>query len=390
MLKIPQKIEHVIENLQNKGYEAYIVGGCVRDMLLGKEPHDFDVTTNATPEETMSCFEKTVPTGIKHGTITVIIEGTPIEVTTFRTESEYKDHRRPDSVEFVSNLKEDLARRDFTVNAFAYNHNSGIVDFFCGKSDLDNKILRAVGEPEKRFNEDALRILRLFRFASTLGFKPEEKTLNAAIKYADTLKNISGERIFSEVYKAVTGENFSVISPLLSSNGLEFLTITENPDFELIKKLRNENELAFFAFLYLSKADIKTVLKKLKISNKLKNFCIDMEKILSFPLPVTKAEIKKTLCNYNEEVFSNMLLYRKAENIINTTKTEKNFKEILSQNEPYLISHLEINGNDLKEFGINGSKVGEILKKLQEIVIENPQYNNKSKLIEKINKIIGN
>lgn len=390
MLKIPQKIEHVIENLQNKGYEAYIVGGCVRDMLLGKEPHDFDVTTNATPEETMSCFEKTVPTGIKHGTITVIIEGTPIEVTTFRTESEYKDHRRPDSVKFVSNLKEDLARRDFTVNAFAYNHSSGIVDFFCGKSDLDNKILRAVGDPEKRFNEDALRILRLFRFASTLGFKPEEKTLNAAIKYTDTLKNISGERIFSEIYKAVTGESFSVISPLLSSNGLEFLTITETPDFELIKKLRNENELAFFAFLYLSKSEIQTVLNKLKVSNKLKKFCIDMEKILSFPLPVIKADIKKTLCNYSVEIFSNMLIYRKAENIINTAETEKNYKEILSQNEPYLISHLEINGNDLKKLGINGSKVGKVLKKLQRKIIENPQYNNKPKLIEELYKIIGN
>ncbi len=182
MFKIPQNALLVINRLTQNGYKAYIVGGCVRDILLDKTPHDFDITTNAKPNEIISLFEKTVPTGIKHGTVTVILRDEPIEVTTFRTDRDYTDNRRPDNVTFVDDLKEDLARRDFTVNALAYNKTEGLKDFFGGQDDLQNKILRAVGNPEKRFREDALRILRLFRFASTLGFSIEEQTLNDAIK----------------------------------------------------------------------------------------------------------------------------------------------------------------------------------------------------------------
>ena len=191
MLFIPPNVEFVIETLQKNGYEAYVVGGCVRDMLTGKTPHDFDVTTDATPEEVIKLFEKTVPTGIKHGTVTVLIGGTPVETTTYRTEGNYKDHRRPESVSFVKSLREDLSRRDFTVNAMAYNSKDGVKDYFSGREDIEKSILRAVGDPEKRFNEDALRILRLFRFSSVLKFKPDGATLAAALKFADLLKEIS-------------------------------------------------------------------------------------------------------------------------------------------------------------------------------------------------------
>ena len=192
---IPSKIEYVLSVLHNAGHKAYIVGGCVRDLLCGKEPHDFDITTSALPQEVSALFEKTVETGIKHGTVTVIIDRTPIEVTTFRTEGAYINHRRPDSVSFVSAVDEDLSRRDFTVNAMCYNHSEGLIDLFGGKADIENRILRAVGEPKARFCEDALRILRLFRFAATLGFSIEEKTLSAAIECAPFLKSISAERI---------------------------------------------------------------------------------------------------------------------------------------------------------------------------------------------------
>ena len=186
-ISIPQPASQIIKTLSAHGYEAYVVGGCVRDMLMDITPHDYEITTSASPEIILSLFEKTVPTGIKHGTVTVINSGFAAEVTTYRTDGEYSDHRRPERVTFVKSLKEDLARRDFTVNAIAYNENEGIKDFFGGREDIINKILRAVGEPKKRFCEDALRILRLFRFASVLEFTPEEATLKNALKCAPLL-----------------------------------------------------------------------------------------------------------------------------------------------------------------------------------------------------------
>ena len=189
MFKIPKKIEYVLKTLNKNGFEAFIVGGCVRDMLLGKTPSDFDITTSALPTDIEHLFEKTVPTGIKHGTVTVIIDNSPIEVTTFRCDGDYNDNRHPEKIEFVSDIKEDLARRDFTVNALAYNEAVGLVDFYNGQDDLRNKILKAVGNPNKRFEEDALRILRLFRFSSVLDFSIEENTLNAALAKGHLLKN---------------------------------------------------------------------------------------------------------------------------------------------------------------------------------------------------------
>jgi len=208
MFEIPQAQEFIINRLAQNGHKAYIVGGCVRDILLGKTPDDYDITTSATPQEIITLFEKTIPTGIKHGTVTVVVDGTAVEVTTFRTENGYTDNRRPDEVNFVSDIKEDLSRRDFTINAMAYNKQEGLIDLFDGRADLENKILRTVGNSEKRFKEDALRILRLFRFASVLGFQIEESTLHSAIENAHLLENVSRERIFTELKKAIKGENF--------------------------------------------------------------------------------------------------------------------------------------------------------------------------------------
>lgn len=388
MQKIPSEIEFLIDFLEKNDFEGYLVGGCVRDMLLNKQPHDFDVATNATPEQTMSIFKKTVPTGIKHGTVTVIINEIPIEVTTYRTESEYTDHRRPQSISFVTSLEADLARRDFTVNAMAYNPKTGLVDCFDGRNDLNMGILRAVGNPEKRFCEDALRILRLFRFSSQLGFRCEEKTLSAAIKYADTLKHLSGERIFTELFKCTAGKNPAALSPLIKNRGLEFLGIAKEPDYSAIKALP-KNELRLFALLRLSGADITAALERLRASNKIKEYCSVLEELTSRHVTSESTEIKRLLCKFSEAELSDALIYKKTVFGCDTAKAAEILKKIITNNEPYLISHLKITGNDLKALGFSGRETGKALSALQAAVIAEPQINQKQKLIEKL-KNIGN
>ncbi|MBO5357714.1 MAG: CCA tRNA nucleotidyltransferase [Clostridia bacterium] len=369
MFKIPEKIEYVIEKLTKNGFEAYIVGGCVRDILLLKTPHDYDVTTSATPDEIISVFDRTIPTGIKHGTVTVLIDDEPIEVTTFRTDGEYLDSRRPESVQFVRNLADDLSRRDFTVNAMAYNHEKGLCDLFYGQEDLAAKILRAVGDPETRFKEDALRILRLFRFASTLNFKIEEKTFDAAIKCAHLLPKVSTERVMAELKTALTGENFRVIKPLIDCGGLKFIGVDACPDFNLIKA---NNDKPYLCLYLLLSGNIKC---NLKLSNKEKAYIEGLNKIVSMPT-ATKADIKRCLAATNQEITRDLLALK------NTPDTLLN--EVLKAKEPYLIGHLKITGNDLIEKGIKGEKIGEILSRLQQKVIDDPTFNTKAKLLNEI------
>ena len=205
---LPPNVGAVLGKLQNAGYEAYIVGGSVRDALRGLTPHDYDMTTSATPEEVKEVFagDRVVETGIKHGTVTVMVSGEPVEITTYRVDGDYRDHRHPDSVTFTRSLTEDLARRDFTMNAIAYAPGIGFVDPFGGCADIDARIIRAVGEPERRFEEDALRILRALRFSSVLGFSIAEATAAAAYQKRDLLLNVSAERVREEVMKLLGGD----------------------------------------------------------------------------------------------------------------------------------------------------------------------------------------
>ena len=202
-INIPTKVKMIIDKYYESGFEAFMVGGCVRDALLGRAPEDYDITTSALPNITESLFKKTIPTGIQHGTVTVIIEGENYEVTTYRTEGRYLDNRHPSDVQFVTNIKEDLARRDFTINAFAYNDKAGLIDYFNGFEDLNNQIIRAVGDADKRFQEDALRMLRAIRFSCQLGFSIEPSTLKAIKTNAKLIKNISMERIRDEFCKII-------------------------------------------------------------------------------------------------------------------------------------------------------------------------------------------
>ena len=213
MKGIPENIINVLDRLHAAGHEAYIVGGCVRDLLMGRVPGDFDVCTSALPEETERVFsgERVIETGIKHGTVTVLSGGTPVEITTFRVDGHYSDGRHPDSVSFSRTLSEDLARRDFTVNAMAWSKQSGIVDLYGGRTDIESGVLRCVGDPEQRFSEDALRILRALRFAATLGFEIEPRTDSAARKLCGTLSLVSGERKRVELEKLLTGEHAGTV-----------------------------------------------------------------------------------------------------------------------------------------------------------------------------------
>ncbi len=373
MLKIPSKIQYVIDTLYSAGYEAYTVGGCVRDMLMGKTPDDYDIAASAPPDKIQELFEHTVPTGIKHGTVTVIIDREPIEVTTYREENGYADNRRPDRVEFVTDLEKDLKRRDFTVNAIAYNPKDGLKDFFGGKEDIKNKILRAVGNPYERFSEDALRILRLFRFASTLGFDIEKQTLDASLELCKGLENISAERIFTELYKAVKGENFKVISFLLDCGGLNFLNIPKKPDFGLIKKCRENADLAFYIFI--SSGDTQKILDKLKASNKLKNYCKALSLLKSMPCPSNKSEIKEMLNIAGEEILKDYLkTFDKGEDIT------KILDEVIENNEPYSVKHLKISGKTVKALGYSGNEIGEALERARKYVVLHPECNNKDDL----------
>ena len=370
MLKIPENIAFVLDTLAQNGYEAYIVGGCVRDASLGILPSDFDVTTSAKPKEVMGLFEKTVPTGIKHGTVTVISENQPVEVTTFRTDGEYNDSRHPLNVEFVANLEEDLSRRDFTVNAMAYNEGKGLIDLFGGIEDLESKILRAVGDPEKRFKEDALRILRLFRFASQLDFSIEENTLKAALKLQKGLEKISRERIFSEIQKAVNGKNPKAILPLISAGGLGFLNITNTPDFTHI----DNPDLKLFVFLNSSSYDPVGVLRELKASNRQ----IELTKkllLLQDTEIKTRVQIKNTLFSTD---FDSVKLYLELKN---AQEQQRFLEEIIKNREPYLISHLKISGEDLISLGFKGRQIGRLLEYLRQSVVQDKEKNKKETLI---------
>ena len=388
MLFLPSDTEYIIETLQKNGYEAYAVGGCVRDMLNGDTPHDFDITTSAEPEAVISLFKKTVPTGIKHGTVTVIINGVPNEVTTYRTDGEYRDHRRPDSVIFVKSLREDLARRDFTVNAMAYNKRDGLKDFFGGKQDIQNRILRAVGEPERRFYEDALRILRLFRFSSVLGFNIEENTLKAALEYAPTLKSVSAERIYSELLKTLCGKNPAALKPLTDISGLRFSGLTSDPDYGILPLLGSA-DTKLFAFLYSGGAEVSPALDFLRVPNKTKKAARDMLTLLNMPFPKTKPEIKEMLYLTSPVSVENYFDYKAAygENCENARNM---LSEIIENAEPYKISDLKIRGEDLKKLGIRGRETGEMLEALRKYVIPDPTLNTKSRLLEEIKNLRSN
>lgn len=384
---LPEEVKKILSVLEYKGFKAYIVGGCVRDILMKKAPHDYDIATSASPEQIKSLFNKTADTGIKHGTVTVIENGIPFEVTTFRTESGYSDLRRPDKVYFVKDIKEDLSRRDFTMNAIACSLNGEIADPFGGQNDIKNKIIKTVGNPNKRFSEDALRILRLFRFSSALNFLPEKNTLNAALELSNELKKISTERIVSELKKTVCSDFPENSEPLLNIKALSFLGIENCPRLNKLKLLKNNPELRMFAFLKESSQNAAQTAKNLKLSRKESDKINDLlyiEKNLKFENKINIKEIMSKL--KDPETFDDYADYAKFFKDFNGEKLKADYREIVINKEPYKISDLAVDGSVISAFGISGKEVGAELERLLKTVIVNPEQNKKELLLKMINK----
>lgn len=309
-IELPQNVKSIINKLADCGYKAYAVGGCVRDSLLGRTPYDWDITTNATPDEVKNVFKdgKIFETGIKHGTITLVLDGTNYEITTFRTEGKYSDMRHPDSVEFANSIYDDLSRRDFTVNAMAYSHIDGLRYTDGALDDLKNKVIRTVGKADKRFSEDALRILRALRFSAVLGFKIHPDTEASISKNFGLLKYVSCERIKTELFKMICGKNFkyictayeNVLSQLLDDADISNLTDSFFKNNTLYK-----SEIVFGAFLNLVCNDTDKICNKLKLSNAEK-YIVKLGKTVYNNNP-DKSFVLKLVCDMGYNDFLSLL-----------------------------------------------------------------------------------
>jgi len=439
-INIPKEAELAISILNKNGFEAYIVGGCVRDSIIGIEPSDWDITTSALPNEIVNCFEghRVIETGIKHGTVTVIINKTSLEITTYRIDGDYKDNRRPEYVQYTSNIKNDLERRDFTINAMAYNDKDGLIDLYGGIKDIEQKIIRCVGDPDKRFNEDGLRILRALRFASVLGFEIENNTSYSIIKSRDLLTNIALERINVEFNKLIVGCNFKYILHKYSLVVSVFI-----PEIELLYNnsiTHNEYEFGLFQYtlhvmsnstkdLYMRLAIIFNEVEKLSLcDNEVKNKIINLNcpiKTTNMTLNImrnlkydnetihivrnlvlycdsemqpTSMDVKAWLNKTGIDIFKRLLVIKKA--YIKTTdnlqyeklnvikQIEVILDDILEKNQCYSLKGLAVNGDDLLEMGIlKGKHIGEVLNELLNLVI-NEKLDNKKELL--INYIKSN
>ena len=432
-ISLPRDVNTIITRLEGAGFEAFCVGGAVRDSLMGIVPGDWDVTTSATPEEIKKVFSdyKTIDTGIAHGTVTVLCDKTPYEVTTYRIDGEYSDNRRPESVSFTRNLEDDLSRRDFTINAIAYHPTKGIVDLFRGQDDIYNSIIKTVGDAHVRFNEDGLRIMRALRFSAVLGFTIEEETRKAIHENKDLLKNISVERISVELVKLIQGKNafnvlmeysdvFSVIIPEIAPavgftqygkkhayDVWEHIchtvdTIPQDKDLRLTMllhdlgkvpthKLNDKGESTFKNHAAIGGEMAKEILTRLKFDKKTINRVSFLVGNHDFEPPETKIELKKHLKTKTPDDIRTLLVIKKSDRGAlsesyrdiseGTKKTLQWLTEIEENNECCKISQLQVSGNDLLQAGYKGEEVGKTLEKLLDGVIEEKVGNNKRDLL---------
>lgn len=382
-MNLPKDVNYIISKLLSAGYEAFVVGGAVRDFLLGDAPGDYDITTSAVPGEVKAVFnsEKTVDTGIKHGTVSVILKHKAYEVTTYRIDGEYLDARHPESVSFTRNINEDLARRDFTVNAMAYNETRGLVDLFGGQEDLERGVIRAVGLAEKRFEEDALRILRALRFASRLDFKIEESTSKAIFEKAELLEKVARERIYTEWIKLLSGKGaYRIINEYrdVISLFIPELSKISLPEEESFKKA--DFDLRFISlFKDLSAAKWLTALDGLRADNKMKllgkALLENLEKELT-----TEYEMKLMLSKIGEE-YTEKLIKLKALCQRAQGSEEAIFKKVIESGEAYRLSDMKLSGKDLSEMGIFGRETGEILAKALDSVMRGEVKNERNALL---------
>lgn len=409
-IQIPSHVEYIIGKLNQNGYEAFAVGGCVRDTLLGRTPGDWDITTSARPEQVKALFRRTIDTGIQHGTVTVMLERTGYEVTTYRIDGEYEDGRHPRQVEFTSDLLEDLKRRDFTINAMAYSHETGIVDAFGGMEDLEKRVIRCVGEPMERFEEDALRILRAIRFSAQLDFSIEEKTREAITRIAPNLAKVSRERVQMELTKLLCSDHPEQIRQVyeteISRYVSEEFSCLPWEKAEISPALPKEKYVRWAAFLRCvcptEQDSWQTDLSCEKAAGK--NFCEEREKAVRAGGKILRdlkldnetigrvktltswcgekllpeaPSVRRAMSKMEPEVWDALVeLNQYGDEILCLTK------EIRAAGDCLDLKHLAVNGRDLMSAGVRpGKDMGEILNRMLQEVLERPENNQKEILM---------
>lgn len=436
-IELPDKVKAIIHRLQSHGYEAYAVGGCVRDSILGRIPEDWDITTQAMPKETKALFSHTIDTGIAHGTITVFLDGEGFEVTTYRIDGKYEDSRRPSEVTFVRNLKEDLLRRDFTINAMAYNDEIGLVDIFGGLEDIRAGVIRCVGDAYARFSEDALRILRGVRFAAQLGFEIDGDTKEGMRLLAPALQKISAERIQAELMKILLSARpdmlreawkLGITKEFLPEFDRAMETEQETPHhmytvgehiLHTLSGIRSDRVLRLVMLFHdLGKPEVKTVdelgaahfkghaeksreivkkvLKRLKFDNATLHSVEKLVYYHDYRMPVTKKNVRRAINKIGEELFPLYLevrradvlaqsIYLREEKLADIDGAEALYREIIASGQCVAIKDLAVTGRDLIDVGMEpGREIGQTLERLLDLVIETPGLNTKEELLKHI------
>ena len=393
-IQLPYEVEWVIGKIRDAGYEAFAVGGCVRDTLLGRTPEDWDVTTSARPEAVKAIFERTVDTGLQHGTVTVLKNRKGYEVTTYRIDGEYHDGRHPDSVEFTPNLLEDLKRRDFTINAMAYSHETGIVDEFGGMEDLKAGIVRCVGRPEDRFTEDALRLLRALRFSAQLGFEIEESTYAAIKTIAPNLAKVSKERVQAELTKLLLSAHPERIL-LLKETGLSaqivpgFDAVFAPALFSKLSRLPAEKSLRWAGFLLCqSTKQAEAVLKGLKMDNETIGNVSRMIEGAKETLPLEKPAVRRAMSRYTPYQLEGALKLKELMGSPDAGEIRRLREEIIRDGDCVSLKDLAVKGRDLLEAGVErGPMVGEILNHLFNLVLLHPEKNDRELLLKEVRRL---
>ncbi len=438
-IQLPEKVKYIIDTITQAGYEAFAVGGCIRDSILGREPNDWDITTSAKPQQVKSLFRRTIDTGIAHGTVTVMLDREGFEVTTYRIDGEYEDSRHPKEVTFTSNLVEDLKRRDFTINAFAYNDSVGLVDAFEGMKDIENGVIRCVGDAMERFSEDALRILRAIRFSAQLGYTIEESTRQAITALAGNLRHISAERIQVELTKllvsphpdylriayetgvtAVILPEFDACMKTPQNHPHHCMDVGEHTLYSLKevpadKRLRlamllhdigkpvtcetdEEGITHFHGHPSVSARMALDILKRLRFDNDTINVVTALVEFHDYGNGVNPDMriVRRAMNKIGEEIMPLLFQVRRADVLAQSeyqrrekleilNKWQNLFEKVQEQKQCVSLKTLAINGSDLIALGMKpGREIGETLKKLLDYVLDHPEENTKERLLEKL------
>ncbi len=380
-----------MKRLSRHGFEAYMVGGCVRDLIMGRRPFDWDVCTSALPEEVMALFPSSRPTGLKHGTVTVISNGSSVEVTTFRSDGEYKDHRRPESVLFIGDLKSDLERRDFTINALAMQLSGEILDHFGGRQDIEKKLIRCVGKPEERFEEDALRMFRAFRFSAVLGFEIEHETLVAIKIKAHLSEKLARERVRIELEKTLLSDSpqvildvigYGLLHGILAKNSLE-------ADLSVLKRLPKNRALRWAGLCALLLIDgviddTEKFLTSLRLDSATIQSCSKGCALVSEGSPKDAISWKRLLAANGAETAKSAAA---AADALYGGGHLKLLRSVFHSGDCFSLKTLAVSGDELLELGFSGTELGKTLSLLLDYVIEHPSDNKKELLLAMVTEI---